>query len=122
VALEVEVTNTTDSRIRLASVGLGSDWDGPPHGELPVLSAKQLIALDAEVRALRKHRYRPELRALQYVPAEGSVTGWVVSAAIRPPLGGTPRLTLVIREAVGSQYQVVIPRTDPQIIAPSADG
>ena len=33
---------------------------------------------------------------------------------VRPPLGGTPRLTLSVREAVGHQYLLVIPRTDPQ--------
>jgi hypothetical protein len=122
VALEVEVTNTTDSRIRLASIGLGSDWDGPPPGELPVLSQQQQTALDAEVMAMRKHRYQPQLQALQYVPAEGSVTGWVMTTASRPPPGGTPRLTLAVGEAVGSRYQVVIPRTDPEIVNSEADG
>lgn len=116
VALEVTVMNMTDSRIRLASIGLGSGWDEPPPGELPVLSAEQLSALDAEVRARRNHRYQPQLQALQYVPAEDSVTGWVVTTATRPPLGGTPRLTLLIGEAVGTRYQVVIPRTDPQTV------
>jgi len=120
VALQVDVTNSTDSRIRLATVGFGSDWDGQPPGELPPLSPEQRSALDAEVSAIRKYRFQPELHSLQYVPAEGSVTGWVVTTATRPPLGGTPRLTLLIREAVGSQYQVVIPRTDPQIVSSPA--
>jgi hypothetical protein len=70
---------------------------------------------------MRKYRYQPELHSLQYVPAEGSVTGWVVTTALRPPPGGTPRLTLRVREAVGSQYQVVIPRTDPQVVSLPAD-
>jgi hypothetical protein len=122
VALEVEVTNTTDSRIRLAAVGLGSDWDGQPPGELPALSPEQRSAVDAEVRAMRRHRYQPELKGLEYIPAQGSVTGWVVITAVRPPLGGAPRLTLRIQEAIGSQYQVVIPRTDPQVVSSSADG
>jgi hypothetical protein len=122
IALEVEVTNTTDSRIRLAAVGLGSDWDGQPPGELPELSPEQRSALDAEVRAMRRHRYQPELKGLKYIPAQGSVTGWVVTTALRPPLGGAPGLTLRIQEAIGSQYQVVIPRSDPQVVSSSTDG
>jgi hypothetical protein len=116
-ALEVEVTNVTNSRIRIASVGLGSDWDGQPPAELPVLSAAEQDALDTEVSALRKHRYAPELRSHQYVPPQGSVVGWLVTTIARPPLGGTPRLTLSVREAVGCQHLLVIPRTDPQVAA-----
>ena len=119
-ALEVEVANATDSRIRIASVGLGSDWDGQPPGELPVLGAAEQDALDTEVAALRKHRYAPELRIYQYVPPQGSVTGWIVTTMARPPLGGTPRLTLSVREAVGHQYLLVIPRTDPQVYSSRA--
>jgi hypothetical protein len=119
-ALEVEVGNATDSRIRIASVGLGSDWDGQPHGELPVLGTAEQEALDTEEAALRKDRYAPELRSHQYVPPHGSITGWVVTTMARPPLGGTPRLTLSIREAVGHQYLLVIRRTDPQVYSSRA--
>ena len=55
VALEVEIANATDSRIRVASVGLGSDWDGQPPAELASLSAAERDALSTEVAALRKH-------------------------------------------------------------------
>ena len=60
-----------------------------------------LDRLDSEVAVVRKHRYKPELRIHQYVPSKGSVTGWIVTTMARPPLGGTPRLTLSVREAVG---------------------
>ena len=113
--LEVEVANATGSRIKIASVGLGSDWDGQPPGELPVLGAAEQGGLDAEVAVVRKHRYAPELHIHQYVPSKGSVTGWIVTTMARPPLGGTPRLTLSVREAVGHQYLLVIPRTDPKV-------
>jgi hypothetical protein len=119
-ALEAEVANATDSRIRMASVGLGSDWDGQPPAELASLSPAERDALDTEVAALRKYRYSPELRSHQYVPPKGSVTGWIVTTMARPPLGGTPRLTLSVREAVGHQYLVVIPRTDPQVYSSRA--
>jgi hypothetical protein len=119
-ALEVEVDNVTGSRIRIASVGLGSDWDGQPPGELPVLGAAEQDALDTEIAALRKHRYAPELRTYQYVPPLESVTGWIVTTMTRPPLGGTPRLALGVREAVGRQYLLVIPRTDPQVYSSQA--
>ena len=114
-ALEVEVANATGSRIKIASIGLGSDWDGQPPGKLPVLGAAEQGGLDAEVAVVRKHRYAPELHIHQYVPSKGSVTGWIVITMARPPLGGTPRLTLSVREAVGHQHLLVIPRTDPQV-------
>ena len=119
-ALEVEVANATGSRIEIASVGVGSDWDGQPPGELPVLSAAEQDALDTEVAAVRKHRYAPELRIYQYVPPQGSITGWIVATIARTPLGGTPRLTLSVREAVGHQYLLVIPRTNPQVYSSQA--
>jgi hypothetical protein len=120
-ALEVEVANATESRIKIASVGLSSDWEGQPPAELPVLGAAEQQALDTEVAALRKYRYTPELRIHQYVPAKGFVAGWIVTTMARPPLGGTPRLTLSVREAVGHQYLLVIPRTDPQVHSSRAD-
>jgi len=80
-----------------------------------MLDAAEQDALDTEVASLRKHRYTPELRSHQYVPAQGSVTGWIITTMARPPLGGTPRLTLSVREAAGRQYLLVIPRTDPQV-------
>jgi hypothetical protein len=114
-ALEVEVANTTGSRIRIASVGLGSDWNGQTPAGLPSLSAAERDALDTEVAALRKHRYVPELRSHQYVHPNGSVTGWIVTTMARPPLGGTPRLTVSVREAVGHQYVVLVPPTNPKV-------
>jgi hypothetical protein len=56
------------------------------------------------------------------VPPHGSVTGWIVTTMARPPLGGTPRLTLSVREAVGRQYLLVIPRTDPRACTSPAGG
>lgn len=113
-AVELEVANTTDGRIRIASVGVGSDWDGQPPVDLPSLSAER-DGLDAELAALRRHRYVPELRSHQYVPPKGSVTGWIVTTMARPPLGGTPRLTVSVREAVGHQHLMIVPRTDPKV-------
>jgi hypothetical protein len=120
-ALEVEVANATDSRIRLASIGLGSDWDGQPPADLPSLSAERDV-LDAELADLRTHRYVPELRSHQYVPPKGSVTGWIVTTTARPPLGGTPRLTVSVREAVGHQYLMIVPRTDPKVYGSRSGG
>lgn len=72
--------------------------------------------IDAELADLRRtHRNVPELRSHQYVPAKGSVTGWIVTTMARPPLGGTPRLTVSVREAVGHQYLMIVPRTDPKV-------
>lgn len=114
VALEVEVANATSNAIRIASIGLDSDWNGQPPGDLPVLGAADRHALDTEVSALRESRYAPELPAYQDVPPHGSISGWRVTTMARPLIGATPRLTLSVGEAVGRRYQLVIPRMDPQ--------
>ncbi len=114
VALEVEVANATNRRIRIAAVNLDSSWNGQPPGALPVLWAAEQDALDAEVTALRDRHYGPEFPAPQDVPPHGAVHGWQVTTMTRPLTGATPSLTLTVREAVGRQYLLVIPRMDPQ--------
>jgi hypothetical protein len=116
VALPVNITNTTSARIRLASSGLGVDWAGQPPGDLPVLGEAENRAADREVEALRDHRYSPDLRSFTHIEAGATITGWLVArAGGRPDLGGTPQLTLSVREAAGHQYLTVIPRTEPQV-------
>jgi hypothetical protein len=80
-----------------------------------MLDASQSAALQQEIAALRRHRYSPGLTSYVYVPPGESISGWVVTGMARPPMGGTPSVTISIREAVGNQYLTVIPRTDPQV-------
>jgi hypothetical protein len=115
VGLQVQITNATDNVIPLSSIGIGSDWGGNPPADLPVIDDSERQNLQREVDARRAHRYTPELRSHSAVPPHGSVSGWVVTWMPRPSAGGTPNLSLSIREAVGHQYLTVIPRTDPQV-------
>lgn len=115
VGLQVEITNTTDNVIRLSSIGIGSDWGRNRPADLPLIDDSERQDLQREVDARRTHRYTPELRSHPAVPPHGSVSGWVVTSMPRPSGGGTPNLTLSIREAVGHQHLTVICRTDPQV-------
>jgi hypothetical protein len=97
VSLQVEITNATDNVIRLASIGIGSDWGrNPPPGDLPEIDDPERQDLQREVDARRTHRYTPELRSHSAVPPHGSVSGWVVTWMPRPSAGGTPNLTLTL--------------------------
>jgi hypothetical protein len=116
VGLQVEITNTTANLIRLGSIGIGSDWKPNPRpGDLPVIDDSDRQALRREVDARRTDRYTPELRSHSSVPPRESISGWVVTWMPRPPAGGTPNLTLSIREVVGRQYLMAVPLTDPQV-------
>jgi hypothetical protein len=116
VGLQVEITNTTDNVIRLSSIGIGSDWGhNPPPGDLPIIDDSERLDLQREIDARRTRRYTPELRSHSWVSPHESISGWVVTWMPRPSMGGTPSLTVSIREAVGNQYLTVIPRTAPQV-------
>jgi len=114
-ALEIELANATGSPIRIAAVDLSSDWGDQLPAELPVLDMDTRNALDSDVAGLRTERYAPEWASHQSVPPHGSVAGWVITTMARPPSGCTPQLNLTVREAVGTTYLTVIPRTDRQV-------
>jgi hypothetical protein len=113
-ALEVELSNTTDSPVRIAAVDLKSDSGAGSPEDLSLLTTEMRGALDSEAD-LRRDRYAPQLASQRSVPPHGSVTGWVCTALTRLPSGGTPRLELSVREAVGTVYLTVIPPTDRQV-------
>jgi len=48
------------------------------------------------------------------VPADESVTGWVVEAVPRRAAGGAPGCTIVIRDVLGNEYRVTLAKREPQ--------
>jgi len=115
VALRVKITNTTGNVIRLAGIGFRSDWEGVPPISLPIISSSEKIELERELDTIRRHRYSPDLASHSYVQPHDSVTGWVTSGMARPAEGGTPKLTVDIRDAIGRHYVTIIPRKYPQV-------
>jgi hypothetical protein len=113
VAIEVKLTNTTDSRIRIASVGLTGSRRSRSPRELPVLGAIERNVLDNKVAALRIDRYSQELGGIQAVPPRESVSSWVITTMDLS--GSRPQLNLTVREAGGTTYLTVIPPPDPEV-------
>jgi hypothetical protein len=105
--LEVELSNVSDSPIRIAAVDLKSDTDA--------LSSGEAIFVAVTYAQARHDQYDPELDLQRPVSPHGSVTGWVSTAFTRLPPSGTPQLELSVREAVGTTYLTVVPRTDRQV-------
>jgi hypothetical protein len=115
VGIQVGITNDTDNMIRLTSIGIGSDWGHNPPVDMPKIDALERLDLQREADTRRIDRYAPELRNHSAVLPHQSICGWVVTWMPRPSGGGTPNMTLSIREAVGHQHRTVIRREDPQV-------
>jgi len=64
---------------------------------------------------MQRLRYSPKLSSHAFVPARESISGWLVTDVPRSATGGTPRLTVRIRDAVGNEYLAVIEQKDPQV-------
>ena len=109
--LEVELSNATDDPIRIAEVCLSGLWD-PPSAERPTLSHAEHAELDGALMLLDWESSEPLLSSHQSVPPHGSVTGWVFASTPRRP-GSTPKVELMVREAVGTTYVTGISPTDP---------
>ncbi len=113
VALRIKVSNTTGSVIHLGSTGLGYDWAVDSPGGLPAISEAEGMDLDREVEAMRRLRYSQKLGG--HVPPRDSISGWLVADVRRRGVGGTPRVTVSVRDATGNQYTATLPQQDPKV-------
>jgi len=110
VALQIELTNTTGSRIQLGGIRVVSEWGGSAD-PLTEMTPSDQRELDQERGSLGRHRYSPGLSTHGIVEPHDSVSGWlVISIPWLGPRAGTPQLTIRVREAVGREYLTVIPR------------
>jgi hypothetical protein len=108
-ALRVKVTNTTGQMIRLSSVGFSYDTEGKPPLRA-TLDEDENLELDGELftRRERQH-YGIALNGYATVPADESITGWVVNAVTRLD-GGTPSCTIAVKDQLGNEYRVTRPK------------
>jgi hypothetical protein len=114
VALRVKITNATEAMMRLSGFGFTHDPDGLP-GLSTTLSGDENLELDRELHGRRDRQYYGlPLRTHATVPADESVTGWVVEALPRRAAGGAPGCTIVIRDVLGNEYRATLPKREPQ--------
>jgi hypothetical protein len=114
VALRVKITNATGAIMRLSGFGFTYDPDGLP-GLSSTLSGDESLELDRELHGRRERQhYGLPLRTHATVPADESVTGWVVEAVPRRAAGGAPGCTIVIRDVLGNEYRAALLKREPQ--------
>jgi hypothetical protein len=112
-ALHVEITNTTNRAILIASYAFTTDNRGLPSWESSA-TGDQHIEVMREINARQEgHRYGPSLRIHSEVPARDSVSGWFVTAVTRDPAGGTPECVFIVKDDIGNEYPVTIERQEP---------
>jgi hypothetical protein len=113
-AFHVEITNTTDRPIRIASYAFTSDNRGLRSWEFDATGEEHLAVRRETWARQEDHRYGPALRIHGEVPAHQSVSGWFVTAVTRDPMGGTPACTIIVKDDLGNECQVTVERQEPQ--------
>lgn len=115
-AVQVDLANQTDGPVRIASVTLRSEThDSDQFRRRRQPSDYPRPALDRKLAALRTDRFAPDLANYRSVAPHASVCGWVTIDIHSWRAKGNPELEFTVREAVGTTYLTVIPRTDHQV-------
>jgi hypothetical protein len=115
VALRVKITNTTDKTIRIRSYGFSCDAEGEATLHY-TLSREDSLELDREVSARSERQdYGIPLAHHATVPADESVTGWVVTKVARPAAGGIPAITVTVKDQLGNEYHATRPKEEPKV-------
>lgn len=114
-AFHVQITNTTDQRILIASFGFTTDNRGLQPWESTATN-EQHGSVEGEIGAKQERSYYgAPLRTQNQVPARDSVSGWFVTAVTRDPAGGTPRCMIIVKDDIGNQYTATVPAQEPKV-------
>ncbi len=112
VELRVKITNTTDKAIRIRSFGFSYDAEGKASLHY-ALSRENYLELEREIFARKdRQHYGIPLEHHAVVPADESVTGWVVSQIARPDTGGIPAITVAVKDQLGNEYRATRPKEE----------
>lgn len=104
VALKIEITNISDVRVQLGSLGV--QFDGVDPGVTPpMLSADQRGELRGEKDAMLRHRYSPALVMRALEAGESITGGHMADVPWQGPKAGTPELKVMVRDAFGTEQE-----------------
>jgi hypothetical protein len=114
VTLSIEISNTTDSAIRVGAIEVATFWPVIDPVSQPDSSDLDPMDADSLVELRRQECYSPVLAGPLTVPPDDSVVTRVTKMLPRPnmALPGTPEMRILVREAVGSEYVTLIASTD----------
>jgi hypothetical protein len=115
VALHVQVKNTTDREILVSGYAFTCDSGGDPPWESRV-TGDDVLSVRREIhRREETQQYGQPLRNFARIVPGQTVSGWFLEAVNRPPGGGTPTCTVIVKDDVGNQYRSTLPPREPQV-------
>jgi hypothetical protein len=115
VALHVQVKNTTDMEILVSGYAFTSDTGGDASWTSHV-SGDDAMSVRSEIhRREETQQYGQLLRNFMRIAPGQTVSGWFLEAANRPPGGGTPACTIIVKDDVSNQYRATLPARGPQV-------
>lgn len=105
----LRITNQSNSAIRLKGLGQTSGTLEQRKPWMFTVSEEDQIAVHRETYVIEQQR--PQLKdALAYPISPGDkIEGWAVTVLDRHPAGGTPRHTFFVEDALGNEFEAVIP-------------
>ena len=114
-ALHVQVENTTDTSIRVGGYAHTSD----PKEGLPWdinATVEEIMSVRREItRRDETQHYGQPLRNFARIPAHETISGWFLVAVNRPPAGGTPTITVIVKDDLANEYRVTLPARERQV-------
>jgi hypothetical protein len=115
VALHVRVKNTTDREIRVSGYAFTYEFGGDPPWESQSTGDDALSVRREIHRREETQQYGQPLRNFARIAPGQTVSGWFLEAVNRPPPGGTPACTVIVKDGVGNQYWATLPAREPQV-------
>jgi hypothetical protein len=114
-AFHVQIENTTDADILVASYGFTCDYEGLQPWDHQA-SGDNIMCLRREIhRRQERQEYGPTLRNYARILAGTRISGWYLTAVTRNPRGGTPECVVVVTDDIGNEYRAVLAKQEPQI-------
>ena len=114
-ALHVQVKNTTDVEILVSGYAFTSDSGGDASWVSQVTDDDAMSVRREIHRREETQQYGQPLRNFARIPPGQTVSGWFLEAVNRPPGGGTPGCTIIVKDDVGNQYRATFPAREPQV-------
>jgi len=114
-ALHVQVKNTTDKPVLVSGYAYTSDSGGDAPWDSQV-TGDQAMSVKREIyRRDEMQQYGQPLRHFARITPGQTISGWFLIPVNRPPGGGTPACTVIVKDDVSNQYRATLSAREPQV-------
>ena len=111
-ALHVQVENTTG--MSMDAIGYADQVNGDAPWATG-LTDEEKTSVKREISRLDEtQQYGLNVRYFRRIAPHKTVSGWLLIPVKLPAAGGSPAITVIVRDAAGDQYQVTLPEREPQ--------